>query len=86
MLLILFFVSFNYMTLCGPFTITTVHCSETPWRVLQLRNVEENNNMEHHDLNEKEHVDALHLQIRAELAAREEVEVGKTSVSVSRLV
>ena len=38
-----------------------------------------------YDLNEKEHVDALHLQIRAEAAVREEVEVAEASVSVTRL-
>ena len=37
------------------------------------------------DLNEKEHVDALELQIRAEPAAREEVEVSEAPVSVYEL-
>ena len=37
------------------------------------------------DLNEKEHVDALELQIRAEPAAREEVEVGEAPVPVYEL-
>ena len=35
------------------------------------------------NLNEEEHVDPLHLQIRAEPALREEVEVGETSVEIS---
>ena len=37
------------------------------------------------NLNEEEHVDALQLQIRAEPAAREEVEVGEAPVSVHEL-
>ena len=59
-------------------------CDAPVQSVVQICEKEEHRAL--YDLNEKEHVDALHLQIRAEAAVLEEVEVAEASVSVTRQV